>query len=218
MLKIFLLILWTVCFLFLIKISSVIAQQWEFLGLEGEMITSIVVDPREENIIYVGSIFNGNLFRTMDAGSTWDTLLTKSVFHIVMHPDNPNILYVIPPILKTIDGGATWLESKQGIGPFEWVFSLAIDPKDPDVLYAGTRETSMARRCGPYKSIDGGNFGFPIDIPDSADVLESGITAIAIDPHNIATVYMATDWRGDIMKTTDGGRSWEWTGLYRREN
>jgi photosystem II stability/assembly factor-like uncharacterized protein len=79
------------------------------------------------------------------------------------------------------------------------IFALAIDPTQPNVLYAGTDN-------GLFKSLDGAanwsaiNAG--LDEPAS-------ISALLIDPLVSSTLYAATE--GRIFKSKDGGNTW--TGI-----
>src|SRR3989442_9066919 len=98
------------------------------------------------------------------------------------------------------------------------VTALAIDPKTPSTLYAGTQVG------GIFKSLDGGgswqaiNNGLPEGgicqgCPSPSFPTPPGrhIVALAIDPLTPTTVYVATRAK-DIFKSTDGGQSW--SGVY----
>jgi len=106
-------------------------------------------------------------------------------------------------VFKSADGGVTWTTIGSGLG---CVLSLAIDPTDPTIIYAGTD-------VGAFKTTDGGGHWNPID---NGIVLVSGnppwhsaVTAIVIDPTNAATVYAATGrWGNGVFKSTNGGASW----------
>lgn len=82
--------------------------------------------------------------------------------------------------------------------PRDPVTAVAIDPKDPNILYAGTDD------AGLYKSIDGGMSWFPIQ--DGIDIAKIG--SILIDPQNSQVIYVATSQFG-VYKTQDGGKHWE---------
>lgn len=102
---------------------------------------------------------------------------------------DPNILFL--PIIR--QGDPVW-----PIGPDGGhIVSIAIDPSNAAVMYAGTWG------AGVYKSIDGGN---------SWKLINSGlgnyyINTIAIDPINTSIVYLGTQMDG-VYKTSDGGSSW----------
>src|SRR5207249_1145432 len=87
------------------------------------------------------------------------------------------------------------------------VYALAIDPRAPSTLYAGTSAN------GVYKSTDGGGSWAAASngLPSY-----SSVRALAIDPSVPSTLYVAT-FTSDpatssstisVYKSTDGGGSW----------
>jgi photosystem II stability/assembly factor-like uncharacterized protein len=163
-------------------------------GLTFYPITSLRVDPQHPDTVYAGTEEDG-VWKSVDGGNTW----TKSsqgldetlyVHHIVINPQNATIIYVglggyHGNIYRSEDGAANWEPMDYGI-PRDYgtytspIFALAIDPDDPSVLYAGTRE------AGAFKTTDGGqtwtpiNDGIPTDYGD--DLVE--VNALAVDPHH----------------------------------
>jgi len=106
--------------------------------------------------------------------------------------------------MKSNDGGATWT----GIGvatlpSFANVWSLVIDPANPDTIYAG--ETSK----GVYKSVDGGATWVASSTGFTTGAIIQ-ILALAIDPTNAQTLYAVanTSTGGGLYKSTNGGASW----------
>ncbi len=88
------------------------------------------------------------------------------------------------------------------IGPFGGTFvSIAIDPVDPQVVYAGSYGS------GVYKSLDSGNNWFSA----SQGLTNLFIYSLAIDPSHSSNVYAGT-YRNQIFKSTNGGQSWSWSG------
>ena len=87
----------------------------------------------------------------------------------------------------------------QGGGPpGAYVRAIAIDPRSPATLYAGTYGGG-----GVYKSANGGT---------SWSAFNSGLTstyvqALAIDPSSPATLYVGI-YGGGVFKSTNGGASW----------
>ena len=116
-------------------------------------------------------------------------------------------------IWKTTNGGATFKpvfdKHCQSIG------AIAVDQKNPKVVYAGTGESNMRNSVsigdGLYKSTDAGENWVRIGL-DSTE----HISKVVIDPSNSDVVYAAAPgplWsdskhRG-LYKSTDAGKTWE---------
>ncbi len=186
---------------------------WEFLGLGNEQVTSMAAHPYDPNIVYcgTGSDFseghNGGIFKTTDGGVSWDTLVVGGSYSsVVIDPIHPETLYAAPgTLIMSLDGGKTWRYRADSIF-LTWetrVVSIAIDPKNPNILYAGTG--------GPfggtiYRSSNSGLLWS--DVSQGDGYLQAGIAAIAIDPINSSTVYVGSAAAGSISKTTNSGHSW----------
>jgi photosystem II stability/assembly factor-like uncharacterized protein len=191
--------------------------EWQSLGLENESITSIAIDPNDENIIYAGSSSDfssgtsGKLFKSTDSGESWNLLISTSdarFNEIIIDPLNTNILYVANgSILKSIDAGLNFSDITGNIQTnYETkAYVLTIDQKNPNILFAGTGGFFGG---GLYKSIDAGNNWSWI-----GDSLKGGVTSIAIDPNNLNTLYVGTAGETILWKSTDGGKLWTQTGL-----
>ncbi len=127
--------------------------------------------------------------------------------------------------------GGVWKSTNEGT-TFEPVFEemptasigdIAIDPNNPDIVWAGTGEANIFRSsnagCGIFKTTDGGKSWKLMG-------LENTFTTgrIRINPKNSNVVYVAAtghEWtpneeRG-LFKTVDGGKTWTKT-LYIDEN
>jgi len=192
---------------------------WEYLGLKGEMITAIGIDPTNENIIYAGSRYNfsygtpGRLFKSTDGGKTWDTLITDygSLFvKIIVDPNKPNIVYAAPwGIIKSLNGGKTWQEQDFGISTLTGeahIASLVIDPNDSNILYAGTGGVFGGYL---YKTTNSGTTWNRI----GGDSLGDGIISIAIEQSNHNVIYAGTAGNGLLWRSTDAGINWKRTGI-----
>jgi photosystem II stability/assembly factor-like uncharacterized protein len=70
---------------------------------------------------------------------------------------------------------------------------LAIDPLNPDTLYAGG--------LGVQRSVDGGKTWRQAGLP------RSPVLALAVDPKETAVVYAGTD--AGLSKSTNAGASWQ---------
>jgi photosystem II stability/assembly factor-like uncharacterized protein len=128
-----------------------------------------------------------------------------TVTALAVDPVDSRIVYAATQegegVFKSRDGGETWSPSGAGLPkiPGNNVFCLAIDPRRPAILYAGTLN------FGIYKSTDGGASWSPSQRGLSANLL--GVHALAIDPGAPGTVFAGTGV--GVFKTTDGGANWK---------
>ena len=132
-------------------------------------------------------------------------------------PGDPNIYYVGAAsggIFKSTDAGVHWEpifdhEDVSSVG------SLAIDPSDPNVIWAGTGETFIRSHIsvgnGIYKSLDAGHSWHRMGLEATGR-----IGRVIVDPHNSDVVFACAlghaygpqPERG-VFRTADGGRSWQ---------
>ncbi len=132
-------------------------------------------------------------------------------------PGNPLIYYAGSAsggIFKSVDGAVTWdpIFDKE---PVSSVGSLAVDPSDPNVVWAGTGEpwirSHISLGMGIYKSTDAGKTWKLMGLEKTGR-----IARIVIDPQHPGTVFAAAmghnygpqQERG-VFRTTDGGKNWE---------
>jgi photosystem II stability/assembly factor-like uncharacterized protein len=122
-----------------------------------------------------------------------------AVVSIALHPTNPNIVYVATneAVHKTRDGGATWEQFSSFTA--RRVTTLAIDPKLPATVYAGTMGDAI------YKSPDGGQHWLPHNVGLKEHV--SFVNEIIFHPDNTEIIYLATTVGAFVTK--NGGREWE---------
>lgn len=102
-----------------------------------------------ESNIFRSSYTGVGVYKSTDNAKTFQLMGlidTGTIGRIVIHPANPNIVYVASAgqewvenemrgVFKTTDGGRTWTHVLK-ISPKTGVNDLAMDPSDPNVLYA----------------------------------------------------------------------------------
>jgi photosystem II stability/assembly factor-like uncharacterized protein len=102
-------------------------------------------------------------------------------------------------VLKSIDGGATWMRVNNGLGNL-YVGSLFMHPTNPDILLAGTGNNQYQSETGVYLSLDGGN-NWSNTLPS-----DSAITSVEIAQSNTNIAYAGS--RSAVYRSEDGGRTW----------
>jgi len=213
-------------------------------------IGDIAIAPSNPSILYVGtgeqnsrnSVTPGyGVYKSIDAGVTWASVglqKTQHIGHIVVHPTNPNIVYVAAlgavwtsnperGLYKTIDGGKTWTLVKF-ISDKAGFVDVAMDPKNPEVLYAAAyervRKPAFLKSGGPgsglWKTTDGGRTwneikggGFP-----ATDKGRMNINIAASNSNIVYVMVEADSVRGKkpqqllsgLYKSIDAGKTWKW--------
>lgn len=188
-------------------------------GLDNVTILSLAINPKNPTILYAGTYRSG-IYKSINGGESWWGIsaglnASAMVYTLAVDPQNPNTLYAgtrspgsTPPwgggVFKSLDGGSTWQNKTNGTGLGEdWVYSLAINPSNPAIVYAATHSK------GIYKSTNGGNnwVWASSGIWDQGTVL--GMRAVVVDPSQPSTLYAATWHGGAVFKSTDAGNSWK---------
>lgn len=134
----------------------------------------LAIAPSDSMTLYLGtgeedsrnSISPGaGVYKSTDGGESWRLVgleRTQTIGRIVVHPTNPNIVYVAAlgaiwntnperGLYKSTDGGQTWTMSKF-ISDRAGFIDVAMDPSDPNHLLAASWE----RIRGPYSLQSGG--------------------------------------------------------------
>src|SRR6185437_11731052 len=154
--------------------------------LQSSSVGAVAVAASNPDVVYIGmgekdlrgNIMQGDgMYKSSDDGKTWRHIGlddTQIISKIVVDPANPDVVYVAAlghpsapnserGVLKSTDGGAHWSkilfrDDKTG------AVDLAMDPKNPQILYAALWEawrtswgmSSGGPGSGLFKSTDGG--------------------------------------------------------------
>ncbi len=166
-------------------------ETWQavFENAASTSIGDIAVAPSNPDIVWIGtgeanlfraSMAGVGIYKSTDGGRTFShSGLTDShtIARIVVHPTNPDIVYVAASgrewtdnemrgVFKTTDGGRSWNKVLYR-SPRTGAIDLVMDPRDPNTLYAATwqrvrrmwsdpRVEPGYNESGVWKTIDGG--------------------------------------------------------------
>ncbi len=139
------------------------------------------------------------------------------VVGFAVHPQDRSHYYVAAAsggVWKTTNNGTSWTPVFDEQGSYS-IGYVALDPKNPHVVWVGTGENNSQRSVGygdgVYRSDDGGKSWKKVGLDKSEH-----IGKILLDPRNSDVVYVAAQgplWGpgGDrgLYKTTDGGKTWK---------
>ncbi|MEP7076614.1 MAG: YCF48-related protein [Acidobacteriota bacterium] len=122
---------------------------------EGIPITSIAVDPKRPDYVYVGT--TQALYISRDSGKSWkmrgNGLPLGSFTSILINPDNTDEVFVSSSlendggIYYSENAGQKWkrLDSKEMNIPSRRVWSMAFDAHDPNKIFAGSHSSGVYR-------------------------------------------------------------------------
>ena len=172
---------------------------------QDDVVTHILVDPRDSNRLYASSwtLYSGGggVYRSDDAGHTWNLigLAHETVRALAQSATDPTLLLAgsLTGVYRSTDEGASWTritpENHPDLNRFD---SLAFDPKDNNIIYAGTYHL-------PWKTTDGGKNWFPVvkGMIDDSDVMN-----IIVDPANSENVHAVAC--SGIYHSTNSGTDW----------
>ena len=130
-------------------------ETWNKLGgaPDAVPISSIAIDPKRPNYIYVGSIHS--LYLSRDGGRTWQrrggNLPLGNYTSILIDPRNSDELLVSSAlendggVYHSTDAGMNWkrVDSKELKLPSRRVWMMAFDPNNADRVYAGTHSSGV---------------------------------------------------------------------------
>ena len=124
------------------------------------------------------------------------------------HPTEKGVIYLagdVAGVYKSEDHGHNWRMINEGLANYA-VFSLAVDPSNPDTVYAATEG-------GLCKSTNAGESWrlLPGTGPKDLGIMgkkKKSIRSIAVNPSDGDVVFAGTP-KGQIYRSIDGGESWE---------
>ncbi|PYR96057.1 MAG: hypothetical protein DMG16_28915, partial [Acidobacteria bacterium] len=212
---------------------------WTRIGPEGVNLAAVAIDPQNPSTVYAAN--NGSsaseptqVFKSIDGGANWSTLSAlpvpsqgfRTIDALAINPKTPSTIYGYGRggLFKSTDSGESWVDTgfpgsvRTPAIDANGLTTLAIDPQNSGVIYAGTFVCSGLCGGRVFKSTDGGHTWITPTFVFTDPVCSQAISASAVDPQNARTVYATTtdcnDQGGDLFKSTDGGMTWKKTILH----
>lgn len=153
----------------------------------------------------------------LGALGTWSSLGPGNVGGrtraFLIHPSTPAIMYaagVSGGIWKSMDAGASWTPLADLMANIN-ICTLAMDPHNPNVIYAGTGEMfngagviAQIAGAGIFKTTDGGTTWTQLPATNTWDF--NFVTKIAISPLASNRIYAGTST--GVWRSTDSGATW----------
>lgn len=189
-------------------------QIWNIISpdLPNLSISSIAIAKKNTQIIYIGTgeghfnvdaIRGDGIFKSNDKGATWEQLSSTSdnetfnyVNSIVIDNVDANIVFAATNtgILKTVDGGITWIKQSIIEGRYQ---KLIQHPRDNQVYWAA------CNNVGIFKTDNAGaNWYLAESFPDGVNRIE-----LAISDSDPDFLYALTE-DSKLYFSVDGGLEW----------
>jgi photosystem II stability/assembly factor-like uncharacterized protein len=186
-------------------------------------VSSIAIDPRNSNVVYIGAA-DGGIWKTTNGGASWQPLTdfqdSLSSGSITLDPANPDTVYVGTGepyssssayygagILKSSDAGSTWQNIQ---APFVTstvslrIGGIDVYPNDHNVVLAATSRTQGS---GIYRSTNGGATWTPVysggPVYKVRFLPNAPNTAIAVGFDDNTFNQQV------ILRSTDAGATWQ---------
>lgn len=192
-----------------------------FPGGEGNWasVYSLAIDPKNPEIVYAGTYAYG-ISKSTDAGGHWTSLSLSApktyVYGLAVDPGDSDTIYAglystssggRNGIVRSTDGGQTWLAQNAGLPSLNPVWSLAVAPGIPGTVYAGIYAS------GVFKSTDGG-LSWKVASSGLPSILVAGqsfcltIRSLLVHPSDPSVLYAGILGAG-VFRSTDAGNSWQ---------
>jgi photosystem II stability/assembly factor-like uncharacterized protein len=160
------------------------------LGGDDYVLDHISIDPQNSKHIFVSawSVSSqqiGDIFRTRDGGKNWEPLAAmhgKSIRAMAIFQANSKVIVVgaLDGVFRTMDGGDSWERmSPANHADIKNIESIAVDPKDPNTVYAGTWHLA-------WKTADGGASWQQIK---KGMIDDSDVFSVIVDHSNPSIVF-----------------------------
>jgi len=214
-----------------------------------QSIGAIAIDPKNTKTIWIGtgeswtrnsaSIGDG-IYKSTDGGETWTNMglpQSERIDRIIVSPANSAVVYACVPgklwsdsrdrgLYKTMDGGKTWSLILAGPNLSTGCAGLAMDPKNPEILFAGMwdfRRAGWTFRSGGdgpdaksgsgfFRTADGGKTWTELTQQSNKGLPAKpwGRLEVVIARSDPKIVYALIESKDSALyRSSDGGSTWE---------
>ncbi|MEO1055221.1 MAG: glycosyl hydrolase, partial [Bacteroidota bacterium] len=203
------------------------------LAIASSDVNQVWAGTGETFVIRPAHAMGNGIYKSTDKGESWTNMgleKTGRIGRVVVHPSNPNIVYAAAlghtygpqqdrGVYRTKDGGKSW-ERVLFVDENTGAADIAMDPSNPNILYAGMWSIhintwglrSGGAGGGVYRSLDGGDTWEPMSKKGlvGGEDHPVGKTAVAISQSNPQRIYaLFEDTSPALWTSRDGGESWE---------
>ncbi len=193
-------------------------------GYTGSLVRALGISKSNPALIYSGS--RSGVYYSKNGGDNWFGLANppeglpaklNEISTMAVNPLNDQSLRTVamdyPAVLYSYDGGSSWQATEKFIN----LNSVRFFPGDTSILY-GFRmdermittpddllpETEADSLLGLYRSLDGGIHWSQLE---SESVKGKWLASFEVDPTNPDVIYVSR-CNGTLLKSTDGGNTW----------
>jgi photosystem II stability/assembly factor-like uncharacterized protein len=158
---------------------------------------SLLVAPSDPNALVLGT--HNGLYRSVDGGRTWQAATLAGQDAMNLARAEAGLVWAAghDVLAKSTDGGETWQDVRPDGLPGLDVHGFAVDPRDPDTLYAAIAGQGL------YRSTDGGD-----SFSGVSTQVGPGVMALAVTPDGR---ILAGDMQQGLFASADGGKTWKST-------
>lgn len=212
-------------------------RTWTQVGERGfgaHIFSKVAIHPFDSDILFTS---NGILHVSRDGGKSWEGLFgsgdSLGVVSVTFAPSNPDVMYAGDDrarVYRSQDGGRTWKEA--AALPSGMLTELWVAPQEPNIFLIGGAEglfrsedggetfTQVLGRGVVQRSLTGDALGVvyvirgdrlmrSTDTGLSWEPVPGVVSPVAVAAHG-ERLYVAVP--GGVMRSVDGGASWEFTG------
>ncbi|MGK2848914.1 MAG: VPS10 domain-containing protein [Minisyncoccota bacterium] len=165
-------------------------------------IVSFVVDEKNPDMIYMGTLGNG-LFKTMNGGERWEQVIFPPLknYGVALGREMSEQIYAsgvydgVAKLYRSDDAGKNWKETYTEPGKDVVITAVSVSPDITDVVYVGSSSGAL------MKSINGGATW------DNIGVAYGPVTKILFEKGNAQKIILFVPNQG-VSISMDGGNTW----------